>query len=362
MNRRVLLTVDGRIPPDLPGEIAAGRRPRADYVVMGEVFGADVVDVTGALAAGGRLAALLHRLGGAGPLLAWHCFRHRLRYEVVFTDSEQVGMPYAALTWFVRRRPRHVMIGHRISARKKVILHRLLQLQRRVDTVVLYASSQVSFAASRLRYRADQLVLTPFMVDTEFWREQAVEPASRPRPLLVAVGQELRDYPTLVEAIRGLDVDVVLAAASPWSKRADTTRAVDIPANVTVDSFHPFDLRQLYADAQLVVVPLQDSDFQSGITTILEAMSMSRAVVCTLTEGQTDTVIEGVNGVYVPPGDPGALRRTLERLLGDPDEVQRLAAGGRAWTEQHAAVERYAVGLARACGLTPPDGGRTAPA
>ena len=359
---RVLLTVDGRIPPTLAEEIAAGRRPRADYRVMAEVFGADVVDVTAAIAAGGRFAALLQRVGGAGLLLGWHCFRHRRRYATIVTDSEQIGMPYAALTWLARRRPRHVMISHRLSAPKKVVLHRALRLQRRVDVVAVYASSQQRFAVDRLGYRAEQVVLTPFMVDTEFWRDGAVEAAARPRPLLCAVGQELRDYPTMIAATRDLDVDVVLAAASPWSKRKDTTQDVDIPANVTVSSFHPFDLRQLYTDASIVVVPLQDSDFQSGITTILEAMSMSRPLVCTLTAGQTDAVVDGQNGVYVPLGDAAAMRRTIERLLADPDEAARLAAGARAWAEEHAAVERYAAGLARACGITPPAAGRTAPA
>ena len=157
--------------------------------------------------------------------------------------------------------------------------------------------------------------------------------------MICAVGQELRDYPTLVEAVRGLDVDVVIAAASPWSKREDSSAGLDIPPNVEVGALDLFDLRQLYADAAFVVVPLQETDFQAGITTILEAMSMGKAVVCTRTTGQTDTIVDGETGLYVPPGDPDALRAAIERLLADPAESARLGAAGREWARSHADIE-----------------------
>ncbi len=185
------------------------------------------------------------------------------------------------------------MIGHRLSARKKVLVHRVLRLHRRVDHVIVYASEQRRFAIETLGYPPDRVLLHPFMVDTKFWRPDHVVASLRSRPIICAVGQELRDYPTFVEAVRGLDADVIIAAASPWSKRADTSAGLDIPPNVTVRACDQFELRQLYADAALVVVPLQETDFQAGITSILEAMSMARAIVCTRTTGQTDTIVDG---------------------------------------------------------------------
>ena len=146
--------------------------------------------------------------------------------------------------------------------------------------------------------------------------------------------------------MRGLDVDVVIAAASPWSKREDTSAGLDVPPNVTVRAYDQFDLRQLYADAALVVVPLQETDFQAGITTILEAMSMGRAIVCTRTTGQTDTIVDGETGRYVPPGDAAALRAAIEDLLADPAEAARLGAAGQRWVRAHADIEAYAADLA----------------
>jgi glycosyltransferase involved in cell wall biosynthesis len=344
--RAVVLTVSGAMPLDLEKSIEIGRRPRSDYLEMAKAFDATLLDQPGAVRALGRVGVLVERFAGPNLTLAMACFVDRRRHRVVFTDGEQVGLPFAALCWLTRRRPCHIMIGHRLSARKKVIVHRLLRLQRRIDRVVVYASEQRRFAIEHLGYEPERVVLHPFMVDTAFWRPEQVEVTRGSRPLICAAGQELRDYPTLVDAVRGLDVDVVIAAASPWSKREDTAAGLDIPPNVTVRACDHFELRQLYADAVLVVVPLQETDFQAGITTILEAMSMGRALVCTRTTGQTDTIVEGETGRYVPVGDAGALRAAIEALLADPAEAARLGAGGQRWVQTHADVTLYAADLA----------------
>ena len=346
MTQPVLLTVSGPIPADIRNQIASGRRPRADYLEMAEAFDADLLDPVEARRTSGPFGRLLGRLAGDFVLLAWVCFTRRKRYQLIFTDGEQVGLPFAALTRLTRRRPRHVMIGHLLSPPKKARLHRWLRLRERIDTVVVYASAQREFAIDGLGYRPDQVVLSPFMVDTTFWRPEHVAIPARTRPLICSVGQELRDYPTLVEAVRDLDVDVVLAAASPWSKRADTASRVEIPPNVEVRAFDPFDLRQLYAEASFVVVPVQETDFQAGITTILEAMAMGKAVVCTRTTGQTDTIVHGETGLYVPPGDAGALRAAIRDLLDDPAAADRLGKAGQRWVLEHADIDVYAQRLA----------------
>jgi glycosyltransferase involved in cell wall biosynthesis len=353
VTRPVLLTVSGTIPPDLEQEVAFGRRPRADYIELARAFDADLLDHGQAQRSRGRAGRLVARLLGGDAMLAWACFRRRRDYAVVFTDGEQVGLPYAALTRLTRHRPRHVMIGHRLSPRKKVLLHRLLRLRDRIDHVVVYASAQQRFAVEVLAYPPERVLLTSFMVDTTFWRPERVTAALRERPMICAVGQELRDYPTLVDAVRALDVDAVIAAASPWSKRADSSAGLDIPPNVDVRGFNLFDLRQLYADASFVVVPLVETDFQAGITTILEAMAMGKAVVCTRTTGQTDVVIDGENGVYVPPGDVEALRAAIERLLADPVTATARGEAGRRWVREHADIDVYTARLAAAVRAVP---------
>jgi glycosyltransferase involved in cell wall biosynthesis len=73
---------------------------------------------------------------------------------------------------------------------------------------------------------------------------------------------------------------------------------------------------------------------------------MGKAVICTRAPGQTDVVVEGENGRYVPPGDPLTLSTEIRRLLSRPEEAVRLGANGRNLVERQMNLDLYAQRLA----------------
>lgn len=342
----VLLTVSGTIAPDVETQIADGKRPRADYLELARSFDADLLDYTRARQSAGRIGRWLERLGGPNLLLAWACFQQQHKYRVIVTDGEQIGLPLALLNKLSgRNRAKHLMIAHILSVGKKMLLLDRFGLQEQIDTFFVYSTWQQRFIQERWQLPKERVVYTPFMVDTQFFAPPQV--TAQPRRMICAVGLEFRDYPTLLDAVRGLDVEVVIAAASPWSKRADSTEHAAIPANVTVRKFSQYELRQLYADSAFVVMPLYPVNFQAGVTAILEAMAMGKAVICSRTPGQTDVIQEGVTGLYVPPTDPEALRTQIQALLDNPALAARLGQAGRAQVEAEMELTRYALRLQR---------------
>lgn len=344
-DRRVVLTVSGNVPPEIDESIDAGIKPVADFVAISRLSGATLLDWSRLREEASFTTGLVRRFAGNSVGLAHHLHINRDRFDVVITDGEQVGIPLAALARTTGGRPyRHIMIAHRLSPAKKQLPVRLLGLGRHVDNVLVYSSHQWE-VARRLFSGPDQRVeRIDFMVDTNFFRSSRPREmrTSHRRPVICAAGREFRDYPTLIEAARGLDADVIIASASPWSKRSDNARSADLPDNVTVTSFTHMELRAQLDESDLLVLPLQATDFQAGITTILEAMSMGRPVVCTSTDGQNDVIIEGETGYYVPPGDPDALRAAIIRLLENPDEAIAMGKRGRELVEDRADVFRYA--------------------
>jgi glycosyltransferase involved in cell wall biosynthesis len=96
----------------------------------------------------------------------------------------------------------------------------------------------------------------------------------------------------------------------------------------------------------VTVVPLLETDFQAGVTTLLEAMAMGKAVVVSDTAGLRGLVEDSVTALTVPPGDPWALRNAVVRLLANPRERARLGANARASVESNFALDAYAAGLA----------------
>jgi glycosyltransferase involved in cell wall biosynthesis len=148
------------------------------------------------------------------------------------------------------------------------------------------------------------------------------------RHQVCSVGLEWRDYPTLIEAANGLNCDVKIAAGSLWSKGKNEAEGRQVPTNVDVRKYKYPELRKLYAESKIVVIPLYQTDFQAGITSILEAMAMGKPVIVTKTAGQTDTIIDGETGLYVSPGDPNDLRKKIHYLLENETERRRIADNG----------------------------------
>ncbi len=345
---RVLMTVSGVIPANIAAQVADGRRPRVDYLELAAKIGADLIDYGDAERARSWVMRRVVRVAGPDVGLAWACYRRRHYYDVILTDGEQIGLPLACLGRFSSgsHSARHVMIVHIMSVRKKALLFRTARLRNRIDAWIVYSTAQRRFATNELHVQPERVVLQPFMVDTQFFAPKA-QRAERNRPLICTAGLECRDYPTLLKAVDGLDADVVIAAASPWSKRSSGLENVDLPSNVTVVRLDLAQLKALYDESTLVVMPLQPVDFQAGITTILEAMSMGRAVVCTRTAGQTDALIDGETGIYVPVSDAPAMRTAIERALADPIATASVGDAARRWVQAHADVDLYAAAIAQ---------------
>ena len=286
-----------------------------------------------------RIPGLRGRLLRALPLplaQALVALRSRRSYDVVLTWSEPATYVFAALLLLTGVQVRHVSVHSWISKPKKAVP--LTLLQRGISTMVIPPPTQREFALQRLRLPEAKMPLVRWGVDLRFWR-----PLDVPTDMVCCVGREMRDYPTLVEALRGTNLPCHIAAGAlraadnPWLSRLDT----DLPRNVTLGSRRGTELRDLYARSRFIVVPLLPSRTDNGITTILESFAMGKPVIVTRTPGQVGVVEHGVNGLVVEPRSPEALRAAMVQLWNDPDECARLGANARRWVEEHHSLEQW---------------------
>jgi glycosyltransferase involved in cell wall biosynthesis len=86
-------------------------------------------------------------------------------------------------------------------------------------------------------------------------------------------------------------------------------------------------LPEIFARARCLVLAARAGEGFPNV--LLEAMASGVPVIATPVAGVSDLVRDGANGLLVPPGDVGALRGAMERLLGDEALRARLSAAGR---------------------------------
>src|SRR5262249_55041649 len=206
-----------------------------------------------------------------------------------------------------------------------------------IDRILAYSTSEERLMIDRLGIAPSKVQRIYYHADEQFFRPDGRVPE---RDLVCAAGQLLRDYDTLVEAMRGLPLRLQIAAGSPWIEKTLRPKQ-ELPPTVTWGKLDRYALRDLYARAAIAVVPILPNEYQTGIATILEMMAMGKCVVATRTRGQTDTIVDGVTGIYVPPGDPTALRQAIERMLSSPDEAKRIGEAARRFIEAEASLDHF---------------------
>ena len=209
-----------------------------------------------------------------------------------------------------------------------------------VERIVVHSRREIETYAAAFGLPRERFVFVPFSVNV---LHPTVEEEAG-RPFLLAMGTANRDYRCLFEAVRGLDLPV-LVVAGPHA-----TEGLDVPPNVELR--HGLSLEACHALAQqarLSVVPILNTFSASGQVTVIEAMMFGRCVISTHSIGTEDFVTDGENGLLVPAADPGALRCAILAAWNDAPLRQRIGAAARCYALDHLTHEAAARRMAELC-------------
>jgi glycosyltransferase involved in cell wall biosynthesis len=174
--------------------------------------------------------------------------------------------------------------------------------------LVIAASHALADAALALGAREVRVVPSGVAIP-----ESVAPPEEPPHVLYVGRLSAEKGVLELVEAAAGLPLRVV----------GDGPLRGEVPSEGFVA---PGALGPWYERAAVVAAPSRREGY--GVAA-REGMAYGRPVVATAVGGLLDAVEDGVTGLLVPPGDVGALRAALERLLGDAELRARLGAAAR---------------------------------
>ena len=230
---------------------------------------------------------------------------------------------------------------------------RLANLRSRVGRFLACAQPQVDFLHS-IGVERDRAVFVWDHTDTLFFTPGPASELKR-RPCIMSVGLEQRDYRNLAHATHDLDLDVRISGFSRDAQAIARSFPEELPVNMTRQFYSWPDLRQLYRDADVVVVSLFENRYAAGVQGLMEAMACGRPVVVTSTVG-LERYIHPDAALSVPTGDPLALRNAIQHLLDHPDEAAAMGARGRELALQRHSMERYVQTLvddARGASLKP---------
>jgi hypothetical protein len=253
--------------------------------------------------------------------------------------GESNVVPILLLARLLRFKPRVVLreISARGWARRDRVVDYVLP---RVDRILALTPHQTTWAPLQWRLKATP-DLVGFAIDEGFFTPRDCPDGG----YVLAVGDDFgRDYACLIAACRDIPYRLVLRTDTQPAIPADMADRVTILGRLSYVA-----LRDLYAAASVVVVPLRQVDHPSGITALFEGMAMGRAVVASDVGTARGVVEDGASGLLVGVGDPAAMREAVTRLMRDPELRGRLGENARRAIEGEfsyaAYVRRFAASL-----------------
>lgn len=175
-------------------------------------------------------------------------------------------------------------------------------------------------------------------------------PPDRRVALFLGLIRPYKGVDVLIEAAAELDADsdwLILIAGEPWGDLGEQVRrqagALNLGSRVRLDLrwIPEGEIPIFLAAADLLVLPYLRGS-QSAVAPM--ALASGIPVLSTAVGGVPEVVVDGVNGLIVPPSDPVAISRALESL--DAHRLATLAQGARRtaaeldWASYASALEK----------------------
>jgi len=322
----------GRYPDELTGFLKEDG-PRKDFIEVARRLDADVISYTSAAA---RRGGWFKRLFASRPL--WGAaVEMALRispYRRVYVTGEDIGFRLGLLLRARGCSDRLVTLVHNLTPAKAKVLRRIGHKPFAMFVTVCASQRQALIDAG---VPAEKTLNVFLSVDDEYF-----SPREAPRSAeFMACGAENRDYPTLQQAVRTVEGEVMVFGHGFFG--ADTAGGAVTeapPPNFKLMPRVSFEeLRQYYAGAKAIVIPLNDVPYAAGTTGFIEAVCMGKPAIVTRSTGMED-YLSADPGFVIAPGDPVAMADAMRAALVSPD-LAEIGARNRAWAVANCGLNGY---------------------
>ena len=226
-----------------------------------------------------------------------------------------------------------------------------LRIVKSFDCVIAVGECLKEELVHRFEINPGKINVIPNGVDTQFFRPNIVNSRDvlakyhLPAEYVLFVGRlvEQKGLHFLLKAIKDTRIPVVVVGGGPlYSNLKELCRRLEIERQVHFVGGVPLaDLRKLYSQANLFVIPSIAEGFPGGLVA-LEAMASGLPVIASRTHGIESVIHDGFNGFLFNVGDAEGLRSILVRLFDDVELAKRMGVYSRKIAEDQFSWSRIA--------------------
>ena len=208
-------------------------------------------------------------------------------------------------------RPRHVVLQFIMREKTQALSSRLKYAAMRIcfssiHKVICSASGEADYYRNVFGWPPTRAAFVPFHTSGRLLLPGHISDDG----FILSAGRSFRDFPTLLAALAPTSHRAVIVGPGEIVAPDDARGQIEVLGELSLA-----DLDALLRRASVVVVSLQDTPLSAGQLVMLHAMALGKAVIVTKTVGTRDYIVDGENGILVPPGDAVALRTAIDFVM-----------------------------------------------
>jgi glycosyltransferase involved in cell wall biosynthesis len=257
---------------------------------------------------------------------------HQREHDCIFAVNEASAMPLLVLKRLgLLRTPVIVfntalMHARNLSGRRLAMWRWLLPC---AEAVVSQTEMELAAVAPAFGLRPERQHLIHMMVDVQFFQR---DPEVQPQDYVLAVGTtEARDFPTLLAALPpGQKAVIVTDAYNAAIIERHRTPAMNLEVRQAVQIA---ELKRMYQEARVIVIPLHDTPYGSGHTFLLENMVLGNVAIVTNVPGISDYFEDGVSALGVRVHDAADFADKLRQCLETPEKFAAIRRQAPEWVK-----------------------------
>lgn len=240
--------------------------------------------------------------------------------DVIISTQDSAGLPFLMLkrTGVIKNKLIYVSSNLTNALVKPKSTHVFDLLRKNLlcaDAVVCSSRREQELLGNFLH---KQVYFLPDGVDINYFQPTA---STRMTFDILSIGRDLyRDFDTLIKSVAKTSWQTKIVCSPEIAKSLKRIpKSVQILVNI---SSH--ELRRLYQETRLVVLPMKKTDKPQGHTVLLNSMSMEKPIIASDVPGITSaydlTKYRGIQ--LVPPQDISSLNQAISRMLADPPQIK----------------------------------------
>lgn len=261
------------------------------------------------------------------------------KYDVVFTSTAYASLLLKCILgiknfkWVVLDFNLLGTIGEGKTLRQKVFKWMI----SKVDGIVTISDAEKQGLEIMFPHLKGKIVFAHEATDLENFVPQQTNQSIQ--SYILTVGKYGRDFDTIVSAIKDTPYQLKIA-----TKPALTKHLEPLPPNVSSKLYTPHEMKDLYAQANIVIVAVKTKYTTDSVGTLSvgEAMAMKKAVIATDTASMRSYIENGVNGILVKDGDVEEMRKATIELMENHEKREMIAQNGLEFAKRYLSLDTFA--------------------